>query len=60
MCMSDNLNGCPDDHEAEAPIADLIRTRPEAFDFGDAPDTKPLSAECQAEMDAEVRLGYAR
>ena len=33
-------------------IADLIRTRPEAFDFGDAPDTKPLSDEYVAEMDA--------
>lgn len=35
-----------------SPIAELIRTRPEAFDFGDAPDTKPLSAEYQAQMDA--------
>ena len=33
-------------------IADLIRTRPEAFDFGDAPDTKPLSDEYVAQMDA--------
>ena len=33
-------------------IADFIRTRPEAFDFGDAPDTKPLSDEYVAQMDA--------
>lgn len=51
--MSYNLNVCPDDLEPEvSPIADLIRTRSEAFDFGDAPDTKPLSAEYEAEMDA--------
>ena len=38
----------PDDSVGAAwtsPIAELLRTRPEAFDFADAPDPKPLSEE---------------
>ena len=55
--MSDNLNVCPDDPEAEAsPIANLIRTRPEAFDFGDAPDSAPLNDQYQVDMDARRPL----
>ena len=35
-----------------SPISELIRTRPEAFDFADAPDTAPLSEEYVRQMDA--------
>ncbi|GEM_PF-1140856 len=55
--MSDNLNGCPNGPEPKAsPIANLIRTRPEAFDFGDAPDSAPLSDQYQVDMDARRPL----
>ena len=37
-------------------IADLIRTRPEAFDFGDAPDPEPLSDQYKVDMDARRPL----
>lgn len=46
-----------DDPDATAsPIAELIRTRPEAFDVGDAPDSEPLSDQYQADMDARRPL----
>lgn len=35
-----------------SPMAELIRTRPEAFDFADAPDTAPLSEAYLRQMDA--------
>ncbi len=38
--------------EAPSPIHELIRTRPEAFDFGDAPDTRPLSQSYETDMKA--------
>ncbi|WP_426039862.1 hypothetical protein [Brevundimonas sp. DC300-4] len=42
-----------------SPIAELLRTRPEAFDFADAPDLKPLSEEYLAAM-AALRPAWAR
>lgn len=38
----------------ESRIAELMRTRPEAFDFADCPDTTPLSPEYKADMYARM------
>ena len=55
------LGGQPKTNNTEepSPIADLIRTRPEAFDFGDCPDVEPLSSAYAAHMDAK-RLAWIR
>lgn len=54
--MTNDTDGRP---QTTSPIAHLIRTRPEAFDFGDSPDTKPLSATYAAQMDA-MRPAWTR
>ena len=45
-----NQHRSPD--EAAFVLAELIRTRPAAFDFGDAPDIQPLCDEYASAMDA--------